>query len=191
MKVFHPVGLLLMLTAAAGNLQARCWQTADDVEPVRFTASQTGAPINGSFSVYRGQLCLPGKDDSGSASVEIETASIDMGLPEFDAEMRGELFFNSARWPTAKFTADRLEPEANDRYRISGTLTIRDISRPLTTKLTFTPQDERLRVTGEISLSRLAFDIGIGEWRDTQWVGDEVTITLDNLLVPARQGTSD
>jgi len=72
-----------------------------------------------------------------------------------------------------------------DFYRVAGNLTIRDISKPLTTVLKLTPQGDKLQVDGEIKLSRLAFEIGAGEWADTQWVGDQVTITLANILVPA------
>lgn len=183
MKTAWLTGLLIL--TVAGNLQARCWQTAASVEPVLFTASQTGAPIQGSFSVYQGSLCLPEAESGGSASVEIQTASIDMGLPEFNAEMRGPLFFESNRWPTAVFSADDIEQEGDNTYRVTGTLTIRDVSKPLTVTLTLTPQGENLHVSGALRLSRLAFDIGTGEWADTQWVGDEVIIALNNTLVPA------
>jgi len=175
----------LFILPLAGNLQASCWQTGENLDPVWFTASQTGAPIQGNFSAYKGTLCLPDGERSGSASVEIETASIDMGLPEFNAEMRGPLFFDSQRWPTASFAADQIEAQGGDAYRVTGTLTMRDISKPVTTVLTLTRQGEILQVSGEITLSRLAFDIGTGEWADTQWVGDQVTITLANTLIPA------
>ena len=176
---------IILLLPFASSLQAQCWQTPESVDPVQFAASQSGAPILGSFSIYRGTLCLPGGEDKGSARVDIDTASIDMGLPEFNEEMRGALFFDSERWPTASFAADRLEQTDGDLYRVTGTLTIRDISKPLTTVLELTPQGEKLRVSGEITLSRLAFDIGTGEWADTQWVGDQVTIKLANILIPA------
>jgi polyisoprenoid-binding protein YceI len=172
-----------LLTAL--ELQAQCWRPADSSEPVRFTASQSGAPIVGAFGIYRGKICLPSQTDKGSASVEVETASIDMGPEEFNAQMRGPLFFYSAQWPTASFTADQVEAAGGNSYRFSGTLTIRDISRPLTSVIKLTPEGDHLRATGEIRLSRLEFDIGTGEWADTRWVGDEVTITLDNRLVPA------
>ena len=40
------------------------------------------------------------------------------------------------------------------------------------------------RWLGEARLSRLAFGVGQGEWQDTQWVGDEVTVRFDLLLSP-------
>lgn len=180
MKTLITAALLVI----AGTLHAGCWTTPPTLTPVTFAASQAGAPIEGTFSRYAGRLCLPEDGNEGLASVEIETASIDMGLPEFNAEMRGPLFFDSDRWPLARFEAERLEALGNDRYRVSGTLTIRDLSRPLTAELTLREAGGRLEATGDIPLQRLDFDLGTGEWADTRWVGNDVTVQLDTELVP-------
>ena len=168
----------------AGSLHAACWTTSEPVAAVTFVASQAGAPIRGTFSRYRGTLCLPTAGDAGSAMVEIDTASIDMGLPEFNAEMRGPLFFESERWPTATYAAETIEALGDDAYRFTGTLSIRDISRPLSTELTLTSSGPTLEVSGAITLNRLDFDLGTGEWADTRWVGNEVTVQLDTSLEP-------
>ena len=77
-------------------------------------------------------------------------------------------------------------PEAlgESRYRFTGTLTIRDISRPLTTDLELKNSGTTLDVNGKIALKRLEFDLGTGEWADTRWVGGEVTVELATSLIP-------
>lgn len=188
MKPFSAAAALMVvaaLIAAAGAAHAACWQTTETPPPVTFTATQAGAPINGRFLEYQGRLCLPDADGSGRAEVDINTGSIDMGVPEFDAEMRGPLWFDSKRWPRAEFRADRVEHVDGNRYRISGKLTIRDVTRPFSAEVEVTPAADTLEVAGQIELSRLAFDVGHGEWSDTRWVGDKVTVHLSTTLSPA------
>ena len=181
MRLLPAAGAALL---TAGNLHAACWTTPETVAPVSFVASQAGAPIEGTFSRYSGTLCLPTTGKPGNAAVEIDTASIDMGLPEFNAEMRGPLFFASERWPTATYVAEAIEALGESRYRFTGTLTIRDISRPLTTDLELKNSGTTLDVNGKIALKRLEFDLGTGEWADTRWVGGEVTVELATSLIP-------
>jgi polyisoprenoid-binding protein YceI len=170
---------------AAGAAHAACWQTTDKPPPVTFTATQAGAPITGRFLEYQGRLCLPDAGGSGQASVDIRTGSIDMGMPEFDKEMRGPLWFDSERWPRAEFRASRVEHLDGNRYRISGELTIRDVTRPFSAEVELNPGSDSLHVAGDVELSRLAFDVGTGEWSDTRWVGDKVTVHLSTTLSPA------
>jgi len=170
---------------AAGAAPTGCWQTTNDPPPVTFTATQAGAPITGRFLHYEGRLCLPDGDGSGQAKVDISTGSIDMGMSEFDKEMRGPLWFDSERWPRAEFRADRVEHLDGNRYRISGELTIRDITRPFSAEVELNPTSGSLDVAGDVELSRLAFDLGTGEWSDTRWVGDEVTVHVSTTLAPA------
>lgn len=172
---------LLLLNAAGAA--ADCWQTPDDPSPLRFVASQAGAPIEGSFGRYSGRLCLPSADRPGSASVEIDTSSIDMGTPEFDAEMRGPLFLSVSEWPTAEFTANQISAAGEGRYQVSGELRIRDVTLPLTTEFGADVGADELHVVAEVSFDRLDFDLGLGEWQDTTWVGPEVTVKVDSTLV--------
>jgi polyisoprenoid-binding protein YceI len=182
MKTALTLGGLLALSAGA---RAGCWLTPAEPSPLGIVASQAGAPISGAFTRYSGRLCLPDAGQPGSARVEIDTASIDMGTPEFDAEMRGPLFLDVSSWPTAEFIAESVTPLGEDRYRVTGALRIRDITLPLTSEFTTRAVDGGLRVSAEVIINRLDFDLGLGEWQDTRWVGAEVTIRAEADLVPA------
>jgi polyisoprenoid-binding protein YceI len=175
--------IALVLFLSATGVAAECWQTPDDPSPLRFVASQAGAPIEGSFGRYSGRLCLPSAQGPGSASVEIDTSSIDMGTPEFDAEMRGPLFLAVSDWPTAEFAADTIVAGGEGRYQVSGELRIRDITLPLTTEFGADMRADTLHIVAEVPFDRLDFDLGLGEWQDTTWVGAEVTVKVDTLLV--------
>ena len=176
--------VLIATLSVSGIAHARCFETTPGEGSLTFTATSAGAPTRGEFTTYRGTLCLPEDLADASALIEIETQSIDMGLPEFDAEMRGPLFFDSPRWPLARFEATRITALTTTRYRAEGNLTIRDVTRPLTTEFDAAPAGDGLEVSGAFSLDRLDFDLGLGEWQDTAWVGAEVMVAVEAKLAP-------
>ena len=72
------------------------------------------------------------RDHPEHAGVEviIATASIDTGVSDRDAHLRGPDFFDAEHFPNITFTSARLEGDApkkeGDRFRVVGELTIRD-----------------------------------------------------------------
>jgi polyisoprenoid-binding protein YceI len=61
--------------------------------------------------------------------VEIDAASIDTGMPDRDAHLRGPDFFDAATYPKIRFRSKRLEGDfggEGDRFRAVGDLTMRD-----------------------------------------------------------------
>ncbi|HEX5830577.1 MAG TPA: YceI family protein, partial [Gemmatimonadaceae bacterium] len=67
--------------------------------------------------------------ERSSVVVEIATASVDTGVADRDAHLRGPDFFDAERYPTITFRSTRIEGsprEAGDRFRIIGDLAIRD-----------------------------------------------------------------
>lgn len=177
--------LFLLALATPPAASAACWQPDPDASEVRFSATQAGAPIEGTFRRFHGRICIdtahPGQS---SIDVSVDTASVDMGLPEFDAAMRGEEFFDSARWPAARFVSSGVRALDGDRYAVSGTFTIRDRTRNMEVPFRLSLQDGATSIQGDLKLNRLDYDIGLGEWRDTRWVGDEVTLRFRVALIP-------
>ncbi len=63
-------------------------------------------------------------------------------------------------------------------------LTLRDVTRDVTLSFTFEPAADSgtAVLEGGTTVRRLDFGVGQGEWRDTRWVGDEVTIRFSLFL---------
>ncbi|HSJ65353.1 MAG TPA: YceI family protein [Gemmatimonadaceae bacterium] len=71
------------------------------------------------------------RDHPDDASVEatINTASIDTGVADRDAHLRGSDFFDAERYPTITFRSARIDTppkEEGDEFRVAGELMIRD-----------------------------------------------------------------
>ncbi|MBL1094256.1 MULTISPECIES: YceI family protein [Streptomyces] len=94
--------------------------------------------VRGTFGAYEGRLVLDGTDPSRSAAtVDVEIASIDTGIADRDAHLRGADFFDAENFPRMTFRSTAAERVAGDRYRLTGDLTLRGVTKPLTIDLEF------------------------------------------------------
>ncbi|MFF8368417.1 YceI family protein [Streptomyces lydicus] len=94
--------------------------------------------VRGTFGAYEGTLALDGTDPSRStASLDIEIASIDTGIADRDAHLRGADFFDAENFPQMTFRSTAAERVNGDRYRLTGDLTLRGVTKPLTIDLEF------------------------------------------------------
>ena len=94
--------------------------------------------VRGTFGTYEGALRLDGSEPSRStASLDIEIASVDTGIADRDGHLRSADFFDAESFPLMTFRSTAAARVAGDRYRITGDLTLRDVTKPLTIDLEF------------------------------------------------------
>ena len=87
----------------------------------------------GRFSDVTGTITLDEQDISRSrVEVEIGVASIDTRDEKRDAHLRSADFFDAERWPKMTFRSTQVQPLGGDRLRITGDLTIRDVTERVT-----------------------------------------------------------
>lgn len=164
-------------------LAAPTW-TVEDGSAIRFTAYQEGAPVEGSFQQFTADIAFDPDDLATSRlAVEIDTASVATGHKDRDTTLRSAAFFDVQTWPRAAFVSDRLVHQGGDRYEARGRLTIRDVTRDVVLPFQLTigrNGSERLaHATGELTISRLDYGIGQGEWASTKTVGADVVIRIE------------
>jgi polyisoprenoid-binding protein YceI len=68
---------------------------------------------------------------------------------------------------------------------VTGTLTIKGKAQTVSFPMTVGQQGAEQTFDGSLPISRLKFDIGTGEWKDTSTVADEVTIKF-HIVVPKK-----
>ena len=178
--------LFLLLAALANAADAACWAPVTAQSKVTFSASQAGEAMPGEFKSYDGSICL-GEVGKDAVRVSVQTSSADSGLPELDDALRGPDFFDSSHWPQARFVSDGVKALGNGQYQVSGNLTIRDVTKPVSLVVSFVPaaDGKSAKLSGTFSLKRLDYGVGRGQWADTKWVGDQVDLKFDVMLKPA------
>ncbi len=100
---------------------------------VGFSARHMGlSTVRGRFTKFGGDVELdPANLTRTKGRAEIETASIDTGNADRDAHLRSADFFDAERFPKIVFEVRQIESAGQDRYRVTGDLTIRDVTRPV------------------------------------------------------------
>ncbi len=172
--------MALLLALAPLAAAAECYRV--DGGSVRFEAKQTGAPFRGTFRRFGGELCL----EQGKVTridVWLDPASVDTGLPEIDASIRGKDFFDAAAYPRITFTGSAGEPQRG-RQQAHGTLEIKGTRRAADVPFQLDLAGGRPALAGSFSLNRLDYGIGTGEWAETRWLGAEVRVEFSATLAP-------
>jgi polyisoprenoid-binding protein YceI len=88
------------------------------------------AKVRGSFQKFSGTVSLNEQDiTASSVSVSIDTASINTGVDQRDAHLRSADFFEVEKFPAMTFQSTKVEKTSGSGLRVTGKLTIRDITR--------------------------------------------------------------
>jgi polyisoprenoid-binding protein YceI len=66
----------------------------------------------------------------------IQVANMITGIPELDKHLRGKLFFDVAKFPTAHFVSNKVTMTGKDTAKVQGILTVHGISKPVTLDVT-------------------------------------------------------
>lgn len=94
--------------------------------------------VRGTFDSFQGTATLDAENPAASTvNVTIDVASIDTRSADRDAHLRSADFFEVDRYPTMTFVSTAIELVDAETVSITGDLTIRDITRPVTIPFTF------------------------------------------------------
>lgn len=162
---------------AASPATAECWVPVPGEGQIGFTARQAGAAFRGRFTSFSGEVCL---GEQARIRVAVRTASADARLPELDEALRGPEFFDARRWPQATFESDALKPLGGGRFEVAGRLTIRDVTRHVTVPFALRPEAvaSRARLEARMTLLRLDYGVGTGQWADSRWLDNAVQLDI-------------
>lgn len=92
--------------------------------------------VRGSFNDVQGYFHADLDDMSKStARVVLKAASVDTRNNDRDNHLRSPDFFDVEKWPDITFESTQIEEVADNAYVVSGHLTIRDVTKPVTIPL--------------------------------------------------------
>ncbi|MEU1085722.1 YceI family protein [Streptomyces sp. NPDC005576] len=150
--------------------------------------------VRGSFGEHEGTLVLNGTDPHHStASIDVKIASIDTGIADRDGHLRSGDFFDTEKFPLMTFRSTSAEQLGGDTYRITGDLTIKDVTRPLSIDLEFNGSatdvygNERVGFEGDATILRSDWGLTWNAALETGgvMVSDKVKLTFDISAIKA------
>ena len=117
--------------------------------------------VRGSFNEFAGRGHLDTDDPSRShLELTIKAASIDTRNADRDAHLRNNDFLDVERYPEIRFVSTAIEAVDASTYRVTGDLTIKDITRQVTFDLEYTGAavdpfgNQRLGLEGQLAVNR-------------------------------------
>ena len=148
-----------------------------------YAFTQAGADNQGRFKSFSVSF----DPAAGRLDVVIDMRSFDTGDSQRNETLAGKDFFDITQYQQSRFTASRVEKTAAG-YEATGSLTLRGVTRNVTIPFTWRTATVQGRsvgyLAGQMTLKRLDFGVGQGQWQSTEWVGNDVTVRYSVELVP-------
>jgi polyisoprenoid-binding protein YceI len=171
--------LAVLATLAAPPAFAAQWQVGGDAS-LAFAGRYQGEGFAGRFQRFDAAIRFDGNDlATASFTVEVDLASASTGNEDYDSTVVGPEFFDVERFPKARFVTTAFRKTGDRSYEADATLTLRDRSQPLVFPFTFVRDGDSARLTATVVIKRLDYEVGTGDWTDTELIANEVEVRVD------------
>lgn len=156
--------------------QAIEWDMDQAASKLEFVVKAQNNPVRGAFQTFTASIVLdPEQAETGSILVSIDTGSVSTGTDQADTLAASAAWLNIGEFPKAVFKSTKIRKVDGNRFRASGTLTIKDNSVPVDLDFALTIDGHAAVAIGSTSFART--DLGIGApYSDSLPIDDEVLI---------------
>ena len=168
------------------------WQFDPYHTQVEFSAKHLGMmTVRGHFpDVTATGFIDPDHPEASSVDITIQTASIRTHNPQRDNDLRTSNFLEVDKYPTITFKSTKIEADGQDHYKLTGDLTIKGNTRPVTLAVVNYGEfndpmmGHRIGYGAETQITRKDFGLNVDMLLDGRLViGNEIQITIQGELV--------
>jgi polyisoprenoid-binding protein YceI len=119
--------------------------------------------VRGRFADTSGTITIDDEPERSHVEVEIKVSSLDSGNADRDTHLRSPDFFDAERYPTITFRSTKVEAGPSGTWNVTGDLTVRDVTRPVTLEVDFDGANSSPLGDERIAFSA-ATDVDREEW---------------------------
>jgi len=168
------------------------WQFDPYHTQVEFSAKHLGMmTVRGLFAdVTATGFIDPDHPEASSADVTIQTASIRTHNPQRDNDLRASNFLEVDKYPTITFKSTKIEAAGQDRFTMTGDLTIKGNTRPVTLSVVKYGEfndpmmGHRIGYAAEGQINRRDFGMTFDMMLDGKFiVSNEIQINIEGEIV--------
>jgi polyisoprenoid-binding protein YceI len=195
----------LSLTAAAALLAASpvladTWVIDKSHSETSFQIRHMMSKVRGHFNDYAGTISVdPARPETASVEFTVKSASIDTANEGRDKDLRGENFFNTDKFPEITFKSTKVKAAGKDKYDVTGTLTLRGVSKEVTLPVSFLGfgkdpwGNDKAGFSIDATLNRKDFGMVWNKALDNGGVllGDEVFVSINLETAKKKEAASN
>jgi len=175
------LGMLLLAASQAGAQGLLI-----DKSEIRFVSKQLGVNVEGKFRKWKANIVfLPKELARSKAEFEIDLGSIDLASDESETEIKSPQWFNTAKFPVARFASTSIRHVGADKYEIAGKLTLKGVTREVLVPIAVKKDTTGNSIAeGSFPVKRTDYKVGEGMWSDTELVDNDVIVRIRMVLPP-------
>ncbi len=153
--------------------------------------------VRGGFDQVSGTVVFdPANPAASSVEATIVASSINTGVGDRDNHLRSADFLDAENFPTLTFKSTSVKPTGDNTADVTGDLTIRGTTRPVTLKTEFLGAaagmggDHRagFEATGKINREEFGLTWNVGLEAGGVLVGKDITLNIDAQLIQVPEG---
>ena len=190
-KLLFAVALFLHASVFA---QTTTWKNDKMHSKLKFTATHLlVSDVDGLFKNFDVTITTTRTDFSDAVfELSADAASINTEVEMRDNDLKSPNFFDVATYPKITFKSTSIKPDGQNKYKLTGNLTIHGVTKPVTMDLWYRgttenpmskKQDAGFKLTGKLKRS----DFNIGSGTPSAIVSDEIEIKADGEFAQAGQ----
>lgn len=173
--------------AMIGSVHAVEYTTLDAGKSrIGFGYSQMNVNMDGSFAELKAPEFSfdPANPEAAKVVIEVSLGSIDAGYEEANSELAKEEWLALNSYPLATFTSGKVEALGDGKYQVTGDLSIKGNSKPVTAPFTFKEAGDSGIFEGSFTFQRADFAVGEGQWKDFSIVANDIRINFHVVARP-------
>lgn len=177
MKVWKLVALVSALVAP--SIFAQSYNIDTKSSEMYWKGTKVGGMHDGYAPFESGNLVFEkGELKSGEFVVNLDKMTSKDLSGDMAARLIGHLksddFFSTAKYPTTKLTFNNVKKLADNKYEVKGTLTVKNISQPVTFKADVKNSGDKLTGTTDLTFDRTKFDVKYNSGNFFENLGDKL-----------------
>jgi polyisoprenoid-binding protein YceI len=185
MKNFKLIALAVVTVLATLSVSAQTKKVDISQSSINWTGKKVTGQHEGKINLKEGNLVFKGKALAGGAFVVDMTSMVvtdlkaGQGKEKLEGHLKADDFFGTDKFGTATLVFKKLVTKAPNLYTVTGDLTIKGITKPVTFDLATTANT----ATTNVKIDRTKYDIRYGSGSFFDNLGDKAINDDFNLVV--------
>ena len=177
--------VLCLLAPTVGRADAPVYVPVPAQSSLSFSGTQQGEKFTGTFRDYDAKIAYAADQLATShIDVTIRLKSLDSKNQERDSALAGTDWFDFAKFPTATFRAATIRSTPTGPVG-DADLTIKGHTKRIAFPFTWKVDGAKATLDARVTLDRIDFGLGTGEWADDAVAGKKVEVVVHLQLVAA------